>query len=388
MNKVSTTLLTLLFCASLSAQSVNLTDGLIGHYALDGDVQDASGNARHAVHFGDPVFITDRFGTANAAIDLDGINDYVKVSSFPIDFDYTTVSFWVKATSSGSINFGAFHIGNSANSTGFGFSIYGNSGATANRGYVGYRDNAWSNGSYPVEATTTPVADNTWHHVVFVYGSTNASTYVDGALQSSTARNSTMNQSGSTELQIGHLINQNPGNYHFDGAVDDLRVYSRALNSSEITALYNNELAPVEEASGGDDEGLLSDGVHVGIGTTDYSTPGFLFFVREGILAERVKVKLRDQWGDYIFAPEYDLISLEDLEKYVKKNSHLPDIPSEAELKDSGIDLGSMDAGIVKNVERLTLHLIEMNKQLELLRTKNEKLEAELQKLKEEKEKN
>ena len=70
-------------------------------------------------------------------------------------------------------------------------------------------------------------------------------------------------------------------------------------------------------------------------------------------------------WPDYVFAQDYDLRSLEEVEAYIKAESHLPEVPSAEEVATEGFDLGDMDATLLKKVEELTLYIIEQNKKLE-----------------------
>lgn len=69
-------------------------------------------------------------------------------------------------------------------------------------------------------------------------------------------------------------------------------------------------------------------------------------------------------WSDYVFAPDYRLTSLEEVEAHIKEKKHLPGIPSESELVEKGLDLGAMSAAQMAQIEQLMLHVIEMNKKL------------------------
>jgi hypothetical protein len=73
-------------------------------------------------------------------------------------------------------------------------------------------------------------------------------------------------------------------------------------------------------------------------------------------------------WPDYVFAPAYQMPTLDSLEKFIKSNSHLPEIPTAEDVKKNGIDLGENQAVLLKKIEELTLFIIEMNKQSEELR--------------------
>ena len=87
-------------------------------------------------------------------------------------------------------------------------------------------------------------------------------------------------------------------------------------------------------------------------------------------IANKIIVK-QYPWADFVFKPEYELPPLSKVEDFIKKNGHLPEIPNEAEVKENGIDLGNMNAKLLQKVEELTLYLIEMKKENEMLKKQN-----------------
>jgi hypothetical protein len=118
---------------------------------------------------------------------------------------------------------------------------------------------------------------------------------------------------------------------------------------------------------------ITSDG-YVGIGTT---SPGSYKLAVEGkIGARELKVTLANPWPDYVFKPEYKLMGLRELKKFLLTYSHLPDIPSAANVQQSGgFEIGDMSTKLLKKVEELTLYIIQLNEE-------NEKIRAELTDLK------
>ena len=64
------------------------------------------------------------------------------------------------------------------------------------------------------------------------------------------------------------------------------------------------------------------------------------------------------------------MLILEQLERYVKENRHLPDVPTETEVKQGGVDLGQMNALLLQKVEELTLYIIDLQKQIDELKKK------------------
>lgn len=118
---------------------------------------------------------------------------------------------------------------------------------------------------------------------------------------------------------------------------------------------------------------------NVGIGTL--STGTHKLAVEGSIGARLVKVEATS-WPDYVFEKEYILSSLEDLERFILLNKHLPEIPSAKEVVEEGIDLGAMNSKLLQKIEELTLYLIEQNKQLKAQLSRVSKLEKELRGLK------
>jgi|GEM_PF-718868 len=104
----------------------------------------------------------------------------------------------------------------------------------------------------------------------------------------------------------------------------------------------------------------------VGIGTTE--TGIYKLAVAGSIRAEEVQIEHLDKWYDCVFENDYNLPSLSDIEAFVKENKHLPEVPSEEDVMEQGINLGEMNAILLKKVEELTLHLIEQQKQIEELK--------------------
>lgn len=91
----------------------------------------------------------------------------------------------------------------------------------------------------------------------------------------------------------------------------------------------------------------------------------FKLIVRDGIKTEKVRVELANvnDWSDHVFSNGYDLMSLEELEDFITKNRHLPNIPTAEEVFRDGIDLGEMDAKLLEKIEELALYNIDLNKE-------------------------
>ena len=113
----------------------------------------------------------------------------------------------------------------------------------------------------------------------------------------------------------------------------------------------------------------------IAIGETNMTKIGSNSLVVNGTaLFTKATVKLNTNWPDYVFNPSYKLLTISELEKFLAKNHHLPDVTTAAEIEKNGIDLGDNQTLLLKKVEELTLYLIELNKKVENLSKENQLL--------------
>ncbi|WP_421876477.1 hypothetical protein [Marinoscillum sp.] len=105
----------------------------------------------------------------------------------------------------------------------------------------------------------------------------------------------------------------------------------------------------------------ISSSGNVGIGTQN---PSYRLEVAGTVRANTFSA-VAPPWSDFVFEPEYKLLTLEEVEQHIQEKGHLPEIPSEAEVTENGINLGEMNAKLLQKVEELTLYLIEQNKQIQ-----------------------
>jgi hypothetical protein len=112
---------------------------------------------------------------------------------------------------------------------------------------------------------------------------------------------------------------------------------------------------------------------NVGIGTTN---PTSKLTVAGNINSREVKVSV-DAGADFVFEKDYALPSLQEVEKFVTENKHLPEIASAKEMQKEGINLSEMNIKLLQKIEELTLYMIQQNKEIielkKLLNTKNVK---------------
>lgn len=95
------------------------------------------------------------------------------------------------------------------------------------------------------------------------------------------------------------------------------------------------------------------------------------------VYATEVNVKLAADFPlpDYVFAKDYNLMSLYEVEKYINKNSHLPEVPSAKEVEENGVNIGDMQSILLRKIEELTLYVIELKKENDNLKKKVEVIE-------------
>jgi hypothetical protein len=135
--------------------------------------------------------------------------------------------------------------------------------------------------------------------------------------------------------------------------------YTAAPASVTADANFNSGASMIVKSNG-----------NVGIGTTN---PDSKLTVAGDIQSRKVKVTI-NAGADFVFEEDYYLKKLEDLQKYIQQHKHLPEIPSAKEMETKGIELGEMNIKLLQKIEELTLYLIEMKKENELLNKKVDQL--------------
>jgi trimeric autotransporter adhesin len=186
---------------------------------------------------------------------------------------------------------------------------------------------------------------------------------------------------GTDELNLGNYIN---------------RSFIQANNPTTALDLFASE---VTIANGPTGSGRLKVGIYGDIINSGYSavsilkgklvvgnvnggspsTPvGYSLYVAQGILTEKVKVAVASSgnWADYVFDKNYKLLSLGEVESYIQKNKHLPGVPSAEEVVKEGIDMATMDAKLLEKIEELTLYMIELKKENEVMKKEIENLKS------------
>jgi Caspase domain/Concanavalin A-like lectin/glucanases superfamily len=208
---------------------------LAAYYPFNGNANDDSGNGQHGVEYGGVRY---KKGKIGKAVYFDGIKGYVKTSYHPVfnKEDPFTISMWVK----GEKQQAAFGII-------FGFKRAHKSGIAILQGnrdkykyFNIFDENAVKSNCY----YNTNISDGFWHHLVAVRNTAlnSVKLFIDGKLESKIPdHTSRINTSGSRWLAIGARNHEShgPSNF-FKGAVDEVKIFHRALSETEIRQLYNS----------------------------------------------------------------------------------------------------------------------------------------------------
>jgi hypothetical protein len=212
--------------------------GLMLYYKLDGDATDSSGNNYHGIVNGGAMYVDGKFGQA---IHLDGIDDFVAVQDMNyvgVGYTEVTVAAWIRTTDSGDGIIASFDRSE--------FWRVETNGAGGGPGQVGW--DVWSvtANTYVDTGSTRRVDDGHWHHVAGVFDNGIMTIYIDGGAEPPvSSADSTFGRD--RYVRYGFLGANSEASYPpptgrpdggwFEGDVDELRVYHRALSAAEIAYL-------------------------------------------------------------------------------------------------------------------------------------------------------
>lgn len=370
----------LFFCFKSSAQDV--LEGLVGYWPLDGDFYDVSGNDFHLDNNGNVTFTENVLGEANVASFFNGQSHLsIEQNDLLEPFQGLTLSLWVKVESvnnshstplckrfSESNNpWNSYVVFSSPNLKTWTFCL--------SNGIDGGQECLESNFQFEL---------GQWYHVTTTYDSNQMKFYVNGELTNSSFSDLVVAYSN-LPLRVGSAapsLNQN-----FHGAVDELRIYNRALSNGEVLNLYY--LNENETQSSLWNKATGSDNIYYTNGKVSIGSPlapeGYELIVDGKAIMEEVKVQLSENWWpDFVFKKDYKIRTIEEVEMYISENKHLPEIPSEIEVTENGINLGEMNAKLLQKIEELTLYLIDQNKELKELKCITIQQQAEIEKIRKE----
>lgn len=166
-----------------------------------------------------------------------------------------------------------------------------------------------------------------------------------------------------------HIVDTNGGIF-FDGS-------NAAYNRFKSTAVVPETPKPLlisAQLSGTTPDIYVNTSGNVGLGTMN---PTSMLTVAGNINSREVKVTV-DAGADFVFENNYNLPSLDAVDKYIKENKHLPEIASADKMKKEGINLSEMNIKLLQKIEELTLYMIEMKKE-------NQEMKEDILKLKQNK---
>lgn len=179
-------------------------------------------------------------------------------------------------------------------------------------------------------------------------------------------RNAT-NDPESGRLRITERVDSYQGGYmHYDGDDNILNIGVHNNNNTSLTD--DKDAISIDRTNGS-----------VGINTTSPSS-SYKLHVNGNAYADTFYTDAAT-YADFVFDADYELPTLREVEAYINKNHHLPEIPSEAEAKANGINLQEMQAKLLQKIEELTLYMIEQNKQIEDLKKKNIQMNQQIKSL-------
>ena len=161
----------------------------------------------------------------------------------------------------------------------------------------------------------------------------------------------------------------------YNGGVDALPLTKKIfiqLNDNDLRmgTNSNNDNGKFIIRNNGNDRLWVDSAGNVSIGSTYKVANGYKLSVNGKIMSEEVRVQMDADWPDYVFEKEYNLMPMEELEKYINTHKHLPGIAPAAEVKANGIDLGNINKQLLEKVEELTLYLLALKKEIDLLKAK------------------
>jgi hypothetical protein len=234
------------------------TSGLVGYWPFCGNANDESGNGNNGTVNG-ATLTTDRNGNVNSAYSFDGINDYIIGLSNSFPANQRTVSVWFFSNNIGIGNLGRGVLGYGGNTCGQSWNMHlDNPGSPL--GLDSYEVNTHCNVFSVASSYGSLIPNGNWHNWVVSTNPNGTYFYLDGNLIQSS--NQFINNTIVTNKNfvfgtftnpngIGASIND-PNNTVWNGTLDDIGIWNRALTQQEITNLYTSTVPPTAAVLSGD----------------------------------------------------------------------------------------------------------------------------------------
>lgn len=218
----------------VKSQTVNLDLGLVGKYCLDGDGIDLSPNKNHGT-LNNGSATEDRFGTPGGAISFSGSLSYLQIPNKNIFNSNYTYSFWYNVLSNPSNGTARIMLGVGGGTCDQTVNICNNYFGV----YTGINAGGYYNPSSTYNATdgVTLPPTNQWNHIASVKTNDSIKLFINGRfIASAPAPNAPCYQGVDLGAKLGGRAGHNQ---YFNGKMDDLFIYNRALSDTEIKALYS-----------------------------------------------------------------------------------------------------------------------------------------------------
>jgi hypothetical protein len=236
------TAVALLAVPSIFAQTVS---GLIANYPLNGNANDTSGNGLNGTVLG-ATATTDRFGNPNSAFQF-ASGESIGFSSLPpLGGAHTafTVSLWFQADGLGPIF--TDYVGTQSggdNIFAVALAIDNNPVNSSSPNYLsaGSRNYPSHSLDYTLYSGGSPIIGTGWHGLAYeMDGISSCLVFLDGTQVATLPYDATLNYSESPSWEAGHLFFAGQDQY-FNGKIDDIQIYNRALSQSEIQQIQAPE---------------------------------------------------------------------------------------------------------------------------------------------------
>lgn len=166
---------------------------------------------------------------------------------------------------------------------------------------------------------------------------------------------------GTSTMPSELTVKSNSGN-------GDFALFPTTGNGWNFSALVSSDLLLASFDGTNYSDKLIVKGVSgdMGIGTNTTAT-GYKLTVAGKVICTELKVQLQP-FPDYVFAKNYKLLSLKEVENHINTYHRLPGMPSAAEVEKDGMEVGKMQGKVVEKVEENTLYIIQLSKENEALK--------------------
>jgi hypothetical protein len=222
----------------LTTARADLTNGLVAYYPFNGNAHDETGNGNNGSVSG-AILVRDRFGNENSAYGFNGTNSYIQVARLVTSGQPFTWSVWFRpGFSQTNLACSIMNQGQPPIRISPEFRI-NPAGAPGTIWFYSYDTTA----HLMYSSRRSQWDTNSWYQVIVTSDAGgNRYLFVNGQLEA-TATNVPFGQQN-TNLYIGANIGQVPGEGYFLGAIDDIRIYNRALTPQDVSNLYAIESGP------------------------------------------------------------------------------------------------------------------------------------------------